>query len=266
LGLSYKLGFIIFFKTSLQGETAVSEVVYNLEHVSYGYLRAVSVLNDITASIYKGEKLVVLGANGCGKSTLLKLLDGLIFPSSGRITAFGQGLNERDLQANSYEFRRKVGLVFQDSDVQLFCSSVFDEVAFAPLQLGLDQGNLLKQVNITLQEFGLWELRERPPYRLSGGEKKKVALAAVTVYNPKVLLLDEPTNGLDPRTRKWFLGRLEELNRQGATIIIATHDLELGRRFGDRVMVLNEQHELEMLANPDDIFANDQLLSKVNLI
>jgi cobalt/nickel transport system ATP-binding protein len=249
-----------------QGADVMAETIYNLEHVTYQYLKTVPVLTDINAAIVKGEKIVILGANGCGKSTLLKLLDGLLFPSSGEIRAFGQILTERALQLHPYEFRQKVGLVFQDSDSQLFCSSVFDEVAFAPLQLGLDPQVLLQQVNTTLQEFGLWELRDRPPYRLSGGEKKKVALASVAVYNPQVLLLDEPTNGLDPRTKKWFLSRLEELNRNGTTIIIATHDLELGRNLADRILVMNEQHGIETIAKPDEIFTNDQLLSKVNLI
>ena len=244
----------------------MTEIIYRLEQVSYRYLKTVPVLTDINASICKGEKLVILGANGCGKSTLLKLLDGLIFPSSGEIKAFGLSLTEQALHSHPYEFRQKVGFVFQDSDSQLFCSSVFDEVVFAPLHMCLDQQVLLQQVNTTLKDFGLWELQDRPPYRLSGGEKKKVALAAVSVYNPQVLLLDEPTNGLDPRTKKWFLDRLDELNRNGTTIIIATHDLDLGKNLADRILVMNEQHGIETMATPDEIFANDTLLSKVNLI
>jgi cobalt/nickel transport system ATP-binding protein len=253
-------------RTILEGVIAMADIVYSLDQVSYRYLKSVPVLSNIDLSIFKGEKLVILGANGCGKSTLLKLLDGLIFPSSGEIKAFGQVLNERNLNINPYEFRKKVGFVFQDSDTQLFCSSVFDEVAFALLQMRQDQQVLRQQIEDTLNDFDLMELKDRPPYRLSGGEKKKVALASVTVYNPEVLLLDEPTNGLDPRTKEWFLARLEELNRNGTTIIIATHDLEMGRKLADRVMVMNERHGLEIIARPEEIFMNDQLLSEVNLI
>jgi cobalt/nickel transport system ATP-binding protein len=226
----------------------------------------VPVLLNINMSIFKGEKLVVLGSNGCGKSTLLKLLDGLIFPCSGIIKAFGQVLNEPYFNKNPYEFRKRVGFVFQDPDSQLFCSNVFDEVAFALLQMGMEQHELMKQVDITLRDYGLNDLQDRPPYRLSGGEKKKVALAAITVYNPEVLLLDEPMNSLDPRNKKWFFERLGQLNRNGTTVIIATHDLEVGRNFADRIMVMNEEHEIATIAKPEEIFENDRLLSQVNLI
>ncbi|HBE79840.1 MAG TPA: nickel ABC transporter ATP-binding protein [Firmicutes bacterium] len=241
-------------------------VIYSLDHVSYSYLKSVSALANINLSVSKGEKLIVLGANGCGKSTLLKLLNGLIFPTGGVIQAFGQVLNESNLNANPYEFRKKVGFVFQDSDTQLFCSSVFDEIAFAPLQMGLTLDNSIKRVHATLKDFDIEELKERPPYRLSGGEKKKVALAAVTVYNPEVLLLDEPTNSLDPRTKKWFLTRLDELNRNGTTIVIAVHDLGMAKNFADRVIVMNEQHTIETIGKSEEIFADDQLLLDVNLI
>lgn len=244
----------------------MADIVYSLDQVSYSYLKSVPVLANINLSLFKGEKLIILGANGCGKSTLLKLLDGLIFPSSGEIKVFGQVLTERSLNLNPYWFRKKVGLVFQDADTQLFCASVFDEVAFAPLQLGQNQPLLRQQIDAALKDFGLEELKDRPPYRLSGGEKKKVALAAVTIYNPEVLLLDEPTNGLDPRTKKWFLARLEELHQKGTTIVVATHDLEMGRNLADRVMVMNEGHGVEIIAQPQEIFANEQLLSEVNLI
>jgi cobalt/nickel transport system ATP-binding protein len=244
----------------------MADIVYSLEQVSYSYLKSVSVLLNINLSLFKGEKLVVLGANGCGKSTLLKLLDGLIFTSGGVIKAFDQVLNERNMNSNSYEFRKKVGFVFQDSDTQLFCSSVFDEIAFAPLQMGIERDDLTKKVHAALKDFDLEGLKDRPPYRLSGGEKKKVALAAVTVYNPQALLLDEPTNGLDPRTKKWFLARLEELNQKGTTIVIATHDLKMGMNLADRVVVMNERHGIETIGKPEEIFVNDHLLTKVNLI
>lgn len=249
-----------------EGVNELDNFIYKLNRVTYCYIKSAPVLVNIHLSICRGEKLVILGANGCGKSTLLKLLDGLIFPDSGQIEAFGQRLEEKSLDASPYEFRRKVGFVFQDSDTQLFCSSVFDEVAFSPLQMGLGQDEARKRVNNIIKDFGLGELKDRPPYRLSGGEKKKVALAAVTVYDPEVLLLDEPTNGLDPRTKKWFLQRLVQLNQKGTTIVIATHDLELARNFADRVLVMNESHQIEAIAKPAEIFAKDDLLSRVNLI
>ncbi len=131
---------------------------------------------------------------------------------------------------------------------------------------GLARDVLEKKVTATLKDFELGELSDRPPYRLSGGEKKKVALAAVTMYDPEVLLLDEPTNSLDPRTKKWLLNRLEEINHRGTTIVMATHDLDLGRNFADRIVVMNERQGIEAVARPEEIFANNRLLEEVNLI
>ncbi|HBF37056.1 MAG TPA: nickel ABC transporter ATP-binding protein [Firmicutes bacterium] len=244
----------------------MAEIIYSLKRVSYNYMESMPVLSNIDLSIVRGEKLVILGANGCGKSTLLKLLDGLIFPAGGEMKTFQHIISELDPYSTGYEFRKKIGFIFQDSDTQLFCPSVLDEVAFAPLQMGLERDVLEKKVAATLKDFELEELSDRPPYRLSGGEKKKVALAAVTIYNPEVLLLDEPTNSLDPRTKKWLLNRLEEINQKGTTIVMATHDLDIGRNFADRIVVMNEQHGIEAIARPEEIFANNRLLAEVNLI
>ncbi|HAA64676.1 MAG TPA: nickel ABC transporter ATP-binding protein, partial [Thermoanaerobacter sp.] len=177
--------------------------VFELKNVYYSYNKPVPALIDISFEVKKGEKLILLGANGSGKSTLLKLMDNLIYPDKGEIWAFGKLLGGKKT-FDEYEFRKKVGFVFQDSDVQLFSTTVFDEIAFAPLQMSLKEGEVQKIVEESLISFGLEKLKDRPPHRLSGGEKKKVALASVMVINPEVLLLDEPTNGLDPRSKKWL--------------------------------------------------------------
>jgi cobalt/nickel transport system ATP-binding protein len=240
--------------------------VFNLSNVYYSYIKPLPVLVNINLSIAKQEKYILLGANGSGKSTLLKLLDALIFPDSGEIMAFGAPLTEKTLKHNPYPFRQKVGFVFQDSDAQLFCPTVYDEIGFAPLQLEWEPELVRARIEQTLNDFGLWDLKDRPPYRLSGGEKKKVALASVMIIHPQVLLLDEPTNGLDPRTKKWFLGKLMELNQQGMTIVIATHDLELGKLLADRVLVMNEQHGIEKIGANREIFEDEDLLRRVNLV
>lgn len=240
-------------------------IVFELKNVYYSYLKSNPALKNISFTVSEGEKIVILGANGCGKSTLLKIMDNLISPDSGEIWAFGKLLGNKKTH-NEYEFRRKVGLVFQDSDVQLFNTSVFDEVAFAPLQMGLKSHEVQKLVDETLNSFGISELKDRPPHRLSGGEKKKVALASVMVINPDVLLLDEPTNGLDPRSKKWLLSKLMELNSKGTAIVVATHDLEAAKILSDRIMVMNEAHGIETIGRPDEILNNEELLSKVNLI
>ncbi|MGB9809083.1 MAG: energy-coupling factor ABC transporter ATP-binding protein, partial [Caldanaerobacter sp.] len=117
-----------------------------------------------------------------------------------------------------------------------------------------------------LISFGIEKLKDRPPHRLSGGEKKKVALASIIVINPDVLLLDEPTNGLDPRSKKWLLSKLEELNREGTTLVIATHDLDMAKKFSDRIIILNEEHKIEAIGYPEEILNNEKLLLKANLI
>lgn len=241
------------------------DIVFELKNIYYSYIKSIPALVDINFAVNKGEKLIILGANGSGKSTLLKLMDNLISPDSGEILAFGKSILDMK-NYNEYEFRRRVGFVFQDSDVQLFNTNVFDEVAFAPLQMGLKPNDVQKLVNDTLNSFGLTKLKDRPPHRLSGGEKKKVALASVIVMNPDVLLLDEPTNGLDPRSRKWLLNKLIELNMSSTTLVIATHDLDLAKSLADRVIIMNESHSIEAIGNPLEILDNLDLLSKVNLI
>ncbi|MEG6567039.1 ABC transporter ATP-binding protein [Thermoanaerobacterium saccharolyticum] len=241
------------------------DIAFELKNVSYSYIKSQPALIDVSFNVLKGESLIILGANGSGKSTLLKLMDGLIKPDRGEISAFGKSiLNLKDDQ--EYQFRRKVGYLFQDSDVQLFNACVFDEVAFAPLQMGLNPDRVKSMVEKTLESFGIAKLKDRPPHRLSGGEKKKVALASIMVINPDVLLLDEPTNGLDPRSRKWLYKMLSDLKNEGKTLVISTHDLDLARSISDRIVVMNESHSIESLGKSNEILDNSILLENVNLI
>ncbi|SHF46673.1 cobalt/nickel transport system ATP-binding protein [Caldanaerobius fijiensis DSM 17918] len=242
------------------------DIIFELKNVSYFYAGSIPALVDVSLEIKRGEKIVILGANGCGKSTLMKIMDGLLFPSKGEFVAFGKVISEKELNKSPYEFRKRVGLVFQDSDVQLFSPSVYDEVAFGPLQLNEKPEDVREKVNGILKDFGIWDLKDRPPHRLSGGEKKKVALASVMAINPEVLLLDEPTNGLDPRSKKWLVNKLLELNRKGTTIIIATHDLDVEKILSDRVVIMNEGHRIEFVGVPDKVFLDEELLASVNLV
>src|SRR5450759_3295429 len=200
---------------------------YVLEGVRHEYRAGAPALAAIDLTILSGQHVAIVGANGSGKSTLLKMLDGLVFPTSGAISAFGAPLTADALEDPAYrrDFRSRVGFVFQEADVQLFCSDAYDELAFGPLQLGLAREEVERRVREAAQQLRIEQVLDRPPYTLSGGEKKRVAIASVLTMQPHVLLLDEPTNALDPRSQVWLLDVLEVWKQEGRTVVMATHDL-----------------------------------------
>jgi len=244
------------------------ELVFELQDVSFAYEGQQTALDCVNLTLRRGERLTILGSNGSGKSTLLKLLDGLYFPSSGVLRAFGRTLTERAFrdEAFSFSFRRRVGLLFQDSDVQLFSPSVWDEVAFAPLQMELTRAEVLARVDAALRAVRIEKLGDRAPHRLSGGEKRRVALASILSLNPEVWLLDEPTAGLDPRSQSWLVDFIIEQGRLGKSVVTATHDLAIVEAIADRVCVFDEEHRLVAQGAPADILADQALLRACNLI
>jgi cobalt/nickel transport system ATP-binding protein len=242
--------------------------VFELQNVSFGYDGKVTALDGVSLTVNAGERVAVLGSNGSGKSTLLKIMDGLYFPTSGMVCAFSTGLTEQAFQddAFNFSFRRRVGLVFQDSDVQLFSPSVWDEVAFAPLQLGLSRDEVIARVDAALGALRIEKLRDRAPHRLSGGEKKRVALASVLSLNPDVWLMDEPTAGLDPRSQSWLVDFIIEQGQAGKTVVTATHDLNIVESIADRVYVLNEEHHVVAEGTPAQVLSDHALLIACNLM
>ncbi len=244
------------------------KIAFEIQEASYAYAGNVVALDRVGLTVRQGERLAILGANGSGKSTLLKLMDGLYFPTSGQVCFDNRPLTEEAFRNDdfNFDFRRKVGFVFQDSDVQLFCPSVWDEVAFAPLQMGLTQEEVRQQVEAALSALRIEKLADRPPHRLSGGEKKRVALASVLSLDPQVWLMDEPTAGLDPRSQSWLEDFIFDQGSRGRTIVTATHDLSLVEAFADRVVVFNEEHRLVAEGRPAEILADKSLLIRCNLI
>jgi cobalt/nickel transport system ATP-binding protein len=242
--------------------------VFNLIRVGYDFSGQVSALQAVNLQVQPGERLTIVGANGSGKSTLLNILDGLLFPTSGEIWAFGRRVTEDGFREASFTefFRRRVGLLFQNPDVQLFCPTVLDEIAFGLLQLDCPPEESLEKSREMLKMLGLEKIARRPPHQLSGGEKKKVALASVLAVNPDVLLLDEPTGGLDPRTQVWLVEVLNELHSLGKTIITATHDLSILEEISDRAVVMDESHSIVAEGPPDRILRDLDLLLQVNLV
>lgn len=247
------------------------ETIFDLKNVSYTYMGKINALNDISFKVTPGEQISIMGSNGSGKSTLLTLLDGLIYPTMGEFYAFGSEINEevfdsiKDNEFRSY-FRKRVGFVFQNSDVQLFSSTVFEEVAFGPLQLNMTQEEVKARVIEVLDMIGITKLKDRSPHTLSGGEKKKVCIAAVLANNPDILLLDEPTAGLDPRTQLWLVELLQELGKAGKTIITATHDLETVEQISKRAIVMGENHKIIVDGDVGNVLNNRELLLSTNLI
>ena len=242
--------------------------IFSLQKVLYAYANGETVLKDVTLDFLSGERTVILGANGTGKSTLLSLLDGLVFPRSGSVSAFGRTLSEETFEDRpfSMDFRKRVAFVFSNPDVQLFSATVWDDIAFGPLQLGLPEAEIRKIVNGLLETLNIADLAERAPHTLSDGQKKKVAIASSLATDPEVLLLDEPTSGLDPRTQVWLIEILHELHQKGKTIISATHDLSIAGDIAERAIVLSEDHTIAADGAFHDLIANDELLLRVNLI
>jgi cobalt/nickel transport system ATP-binding protein len=236
--------------------------VFEVNDLCYQYDSQIPALDRVNMTVRPGEQVAILGSNGSGKSTLLKVLDGLYFPTQGSVLAFGKPLTEQAFRndAFNFEFRRRVSLVFQDSDVQLFMPSVWDELAFSPLQLGLSHEEVKSRVETALRDLQIEKLRERAPHQLSGGEKKRVALASVLGLSPDVWLLDEPSAGLDPVSVSWLLSFISQQKEAGKTVITATHDLSIVETIAERVYVLGGEHQIVAEGTPSKILTDRALL------
>lgn len=193
-------------------------------------------MNDINLHVKKGETVALHGANGAGKSTLLKIINGLIFPLRGSYNFEGAEITQKILSNNKFakNFHQKIGFVWQNPDVQLFCASVEEEISFGPEQMCLSETEIKKRVEDALEFFELKNLRHRAPYTLSGGEKKKTALASVLTMNPAVWTLDEPLSALDEKTKTILTEFLLELKYSGKTIIFSSHDPQFIEKVADR--------------------------------
>ena len=224
-------------------------------------------LDRVDLSIHEGDSLAVVGPNGSGKSTLLKIMNGLIFPESGGYSFKGVHITEKALKEPIFSkaFHKSIGFVFQNSDTQLFCPSVYDEIAFGPIQMGMDEKQIEQRVGDCLSLLKIEHIKGRAPYNLSEGEKKKVAIASVLALNPEVLVFDEPLNGLDPKTKKFLKELMIEVNNAGKTIICATHDFEHIKGVFRKVLVLSEDNKAIFLGDYDKIMNDEKFLLQNNL-
>ncbi len=241
---------------------------FELSGVSYAYPGGDTALEIERLIIPSGRCTVLLGPNGSGKSTLLKILDGLVFPGKGSVKAFGEAVTERvlDRGPSRRSFRGKIGLVFQDPDVQCFSPTVREELAFGPRQMGLDEAEVNRRVESALAALRIEGLAERYPYRLSGGEKKRVALASVLTMDLEALLLDEPTASLDPATEGMLIDILAGLAARRTTIVTATQDLLLARHIGEHAIVLGPDRRPLFAGPVETALADTALLERAGLV
>jgi cobalt/nickel transport system ATP-binding protein len=228
--------------------------VKGLRHV---YPDGTTALNEVSFRITHGESVAIIGANGAGKSTLLLHLNGYLWPSAGEIRIGDFALSKGTLP----EVRRTVGMVFQDPDDQLFMPTVFDDVAFGPMNLGLSGAELESCVAAALERVGAGHLAKKAPYHLSGGEKRRVAIATVLSMSPDILVLDEPTNGLDPYARRQLIGLLRDFRH---TKIFTSHDLDMVLELCERTIVL-EGGKVRADGATLDIFSDEALLAECRL-
>ena len=233
----------------------------SLKNVSFSYDKHHNALENLSFEVKKGEYLAVIGHNGSGKSTLARLLNALIIPDSGEILVDGFSVNDKK---NTFEIRKRVGVVFQNPDNQLVASIVEDDIAFGPENLGVKREEIAKRIDFALKAVNMEEFRKSSPTRLSGGQKQRIAIAGVLALNPQVLILDESTAMLDPQGRKEVLEVVKNLNKEkGVTVIAITHYMEEVVD-ADRVIVLDGGKKV-MEDIPREIFKRESELKAIGL-
>jgi cobalt/nickel transport system ATP-binding protein len=214
----------------------MSSIILEARDIRYRYPRGMEAIRGISFHIRKGEKIAIVGPNGAGKSTLMLLFNGMIRPDSGIMLFDNEPL--RYDKSSLRMIRKRVGFVLQNPDRQIIAPTVYQDVAFGPVNLGYNEDEVKAAVEGALRYVGLEGFERRPPHHLSGGEKKRVAIAGVLAMDPDVLIFDEPTSGLDPSGSEDIMELLDELNSRGKTIIISTHDIELAYPWADRAILL----------------------------
>jgi len=218
----------------------MADSIVSLNDVKFNYPAGVAALKGVTFEVAQGERIALLGPNGSGKSTLILLIAGLLMPNSGDLKIFGEKTNSKDFQ----KLRSRIGIVFQDPDDQLFTPSVIEDIEYGPKNLNLPDTDIKTQSAQILEKMGITHLKDRPPHRLSFGEKKKVSLATALILKPELLILDEPTANLDLVSRRNLIDTLNELNQAGTTIIVSTHDAEAIPELADRIVVISHGSKL----------------------
>ncbi len=240
----------------------MNEVYLSTKNLSFTYPDGTHALKNITLEIKKARKVAIIGPNGAGKSTLFSHFNGLTEATSGTIELDGETMKYD--KKSLLEVRQKVGIVFQDPNDQLFAPTVKEDVAFGPMNLGLSYEEVEKRVDEALEMVEMIEFKDKTPHHLSGGQQKRVAIAGIIAMRPEIMILDEPTAGLDPSGVEKVLTILNNLNKEGMTIVISSHDIEMVNEFADEIFVLSNG---EIIANGDkhEIFSDKELIKRAHL-
>lgn len=240
----------------------MSEPILETQNLTFTYPDGTRALKNINMSINKGEKVAVMGANGAGKSTLFSHFNGLTEPTSGIVKING---NEMKYDKKSLlKIRQKVGVVFQNPNDQLFAPTVQEDVAFGPMNLGLDLNEVDKRVEKSLKMVGMEGFEEKPPHHLSGGQQKRVSIAGIIAMNPELMIIDEPTAGLDPQGVDQVLTILNHLNEKGMTLLVSSHNVELITEFANKIFIVHDG-EIINEGSTNDVFSNHEILKKAHL-
>ena len=240
----------------MKNEKNKTNALIEVKNLNYKYEGSIA-LDNVSFKIKEGEKVALLGSNGSGKSTLLRILAALYFPNRGEYYFDNIQITKKTAK----KIRKKVGILFQNPDSMIFNPTVYDEIAFSLKEFGFE--NIDEKIEHITEKFGIKKFLKKSPIHLSGGEKQKVMLASILVYEPQLLLLDEPTTAMDPKTTGWFIDFLLDLNK---TIILATHDLAVAYETCERAIVLDESHTLIYDGDIESLMNNLDILIKANLI
>ena len=236
--------------------------VLETKNVSYRYPDGTPALEDVNFSAAQGKMVALLGPNGAGKSTLFLHFNGILRPSAGTVMVENVPLTYD--KKSIMKVRQKVGIVFQNPDDQLFAPTVEEDVAFGPLNVGLDQDEVERRVAESLERVGMAGFEKKPPHHLSGGQKKRVAIAGILAMSPEIMVLDEPTSSLDPKGASRILHLLHKLNQEGMTIVISTHDVDLVPLYASQVYIISEGHIIKE-GTPQDVFSDEETIRNANL-
>ena len=238
------------------------ELILEVVDLDYSYPDGTNALRNVNLQVQKGEKLAILGSNGAGKSTLFMQFNGIFRPNSGLIKYRGEVISYNNKAL--IELRKKVGIVFQDPDSQLFSASVYQDVSFGPLNLGLSEDEVIVRVKQALIDTETMDLEDKPTHLLSYGQKKRVSIAGVLAMEPEVIIFDEPTAGLDPRHSQEFMQLLEKLSLLGKTIILSTHDVDLAYSWSDRLVIMSSG-EIIAHGEPGGVFMRPKIVERADL-